>query len=285
MEDDRSAVNGRQRPHLRGIGEDTYVLEDARWVSLTADEQRILHLRRPKVYTAGSTEGRVEKTRVGGRAMSISTGPGVAAFAPARKRRVGDPPTPKGDVMRGRKWLAVAIAVGSVSTGVAVAGSGSSETSPVQGDFHADLVRTKQRACDADHVRLRLRFEGSQTSSDPRLEGDLEANVESVVNTHNGYGYTSGSVVITRSGSHRTKFRGEVVGVVEPDGGAEGFLTGRTVGRRSVRLLANFNVDQDADTGAITGEFGKDSQIQDPYAPTEDQDPAVLTNACSDGHH
>jgi hypothetical protein len=109
--------------------------------------------------------------------------------------------------------------------------------------------------------------------------------VESVVNTDNGYGYTSGSVVITRSGGHRIKFRGDVVGVVEPDGGAEGFLTGRTSGHRSVRLLANFNVDQDANTGAITGEFGKDSQTQQPYAPTEDQDPAVLTDACFHGHH
>ena len=37
--------------------------------------------------------------------------------------------------------------------------------------------------------------------------------------------------------------------------------------------------------GAITGEFGKDSQTDKPYAPHEDQDPAILTNACFDHHH
>ena len=51
-----------------------------------------------------------------------------------------------------------------------------------------------------------------------------------------------------------------------------------------MRLLANFNVEQDLDTGAITGEFGQDSQLESPYS-MEDQDPAVLTNACFDGGH
>jgi hypothetical protein len=91
--------------------------------------------------------------------------------------------------------------------------------------------------------------------------------------------------VIRDPSTGRPKFRGEFVGVVEPDGGAEGFLSGRTVGHRSVRLLANFNADQDQNTGVLTGEFGKDSQVQQPYAPTEDQDPAVLTNACMNHGH
>jgi hypothetical protein len=187
--------------------------------------------------------------------------------------------------MRGSRWLAVAVAVGSVSTGVAVAGGGSSETSPVLGDFEAELVKQKERRCDHKHVKVELRFKGFQTSNDERLEGQLEVNVESVVNTRNGWGYTKGTVTVRSSRGHWSKFRGDVVGVVEPDGGAEGFLTGRTSGRGSVRLFANFNVDQDPATGAITGEFGKDSQEQKPYAPTEDQDPAVLTNACLDKGH
>jgi hypothetical protein len=95
--------------------------------------------------------------------------------------------------MRGSKWLAVAVAVGSVSTGVAVAGWKSSETTPVLGDFEATVKSGKQRPCDKKHVKFQLTFEGSQTSNDPRLEGDLQAKVRSVVNTENGYGYTSGS--------------------------------------------------------------------------------------------
>jgi hypothetical protein len=185
--------------------------------------------------------------------------------------------------MRGSRWLAAACAVGCVSTGVAIAGTGSSETSAVDGRFEATLERQQQQRCDANHVKFRLRFEGDQTSSDDRLTGDFVAIVETVQSRDTGYGYTSGTVVIRRPGSGRVKFRGEVVGVVEPDGGAEGFLTGQTSGRDAVRLLANFNADQDPDTLAITGEFGKDTQTQDPYKPTEDEDPAVLTDAC-DGH-
>jgi len=187
--------------------------------------------------------------------------------------------------MRGSRWLAAACAVGCVSTGVAVAGSGSSETKAVTGEFQAELKRQHQRRCDANHVKLRLRFKGDQTSDDDQLAGKFEANVETVQDTNTGYGYASGTVVIREEGRrNRTKFRGEFVAVVEPDGGAEGFLTGRTTGRGSMRLLANFNVDQDPETLAITGEFGKDSQEQDPYGPHEDQDPAVLTDACDKGH-
>jgi hypothetical protein len=186
--------------------------------------------------------------------------------------------------MRGRRWLAVAIAVGSITTGVAIAGSGSSETSQVLGDFHAKLVKQKDRPCDANHTRFQLRFKGRQHSSDRRLRGRFEAEVESVVNDENGWGRTEGKVVVR--GRHGVKFRGEFVGVVEPGGGAEGFLTGDTTSRPSVRLLANFNVDQDAKTGAIDGEFGMDSQTDQPYAPysQEPQDPAIVTNACFHHH-
>jgi hypothetical protein len=48
------------------------------------------------------------------------------------------------------------------------------------------------------------------------------------------------------------------------------------------RLLPDLVV---LDLGTINGEFGKDSQEQKPYAPPEEQDPAVVTNACFKKHH
>ncbi len=187
--------------------------------------------------------------------------------------------------MRGSRWLAVAIAVGSVSTSVAIARSGSSETVQVLGTFDAKLVKQKEpRRCDSKHSKFELEFKGYQRSNDERLEGKLEIESKSVRNTRSGWGYSEGTVTVRSERRHRTKFRGEFVAVVEPDGGAEGFLTGRTYGDKSVRLFANFNVDQDPATGAISGEFGQDNQEQKPYAPTEDQDPAILTNACLDKH-
>jgi hypothetical protein len=190
--------------------------------------------------------------------------------------------------MRGSTWLAAAVAVGSISTGVAVAGGWGAETTGVTGDFTASPKGSpKERNCDANHVKVRQRFEGSQDSSDRRLRGDIEIDAESVVSTENGLGRTEGTVVIRKEGRHhRAKFRGEFIGVIEPDGGAEGFITGETKGRhRSAHLFANFNAEQDAETGVLTGEFGKDSQPGTSYYDLEDQDPAVLTNACFDRKH
>jgi hypothetical protein len=180
--------------------------------------------------------------------------------------------------MRGPRWIAVGIAAGAVSVGVAVGASRSSETTPVTGDFQAALTSEHQRPCGADATKFRLTFEGTQTSSDSRLAGDLEAKVRSVLSTQTGYGWTFGTVAIRDAATGRLKFHGRVVGVLAPDGRTEGFLTGHTVGTDSTRLLANFNVQQDA-TGAITGEFGRDTQSGSL------QDPAILTNACHGGHH
>jgi hypothetical protein len=171
----------------------------------------------------------------------------------------------------------VAAAAGSISAGVAFAASDSAETSALTADFHASPTAQRQRQCDVSHVRFRVRFEGSQTSSDPRLSGTLVARVRSVVDTTNGYGYTEGRVRISDASTGRPKFNGHVVGVLAPDGDAEGLLTGRTVGRDSAQVIANFNVRQDQSTGEITGELGKDTQSG------AFNDPAVVTNGCRGG--
>jgi hypothetical protein len=179
--------------------------------------------------------------------------------------------------MRSTRWLVAAAAAGTISAGVAFAASGSSETSAVTADFHATVTAQHQRQCDVDHTLFRVRFAGSQTSSDPRLTGDLTARVRTVLDTTTGYGETRGQVRISDASNGRPKFNGHVVGVLAPGGDVEGLLTGRTVGRSSARLIANFNVKQDPSTGALTGEFGKDTQGGGV------DDPAVLTNACRGG--
>jgi hypothetical protein len=179
--------------------------------------------------------------------------------------------------MRTSRWLAVAAAAASISAGVAVAASQPSDTSAVTADFHADLTAQRERQCDVNHTVFRVRFDGTQTSSDPRLSGKLAVRVTSVVNTTNNYGYTNGRVRISDDATGKPKFNGHVVGVLDPDGTAEGVITGRTVGPHSARLIGNFNVAQDPDTGAITGEIGKET------LSGAVKDPAVLTNACRGG--
>ena len=176
------------------------------------------------------------------------------------------------------RWLAIGAGVASFSAGVAIAGSQSGETTPVTADFQAAVVSQKQRQCDANHMKFRVKFEGTQTSPDPRLSGKLTIRVVSVVNTQNGYGYTRAKVRVSDTVTGKPKLHGLAVGVIEPDGGSEGLLDGRTTGPNSMRLLANFNVSQDQASGALTGELGKDSQTG------AAQDPAILTDACKGGH-
>jgi hypothetical protein len=172
------------------------------------------------------------------------------------------------------KLLLAATAVGALAAGTAVGALQPGETTPVTAEFHAALTAQHQRQCDARHLAFRLRFEGTFTSADPRLTGDVVARVRSVLDTTNQYGSTSGIVLIRDHATGRLKFVGRVVGVLEPGGGSEGFLDGRTTGPSSAHLLANFNAKQDPATGALTGELGKDTQTGG------SQDPAVLTSAC-----
>jgi hypothetical protein len=180
--------------------------------------------------------------------------------------------------MRSKGWLAIVAAAGTISGGVAIAASGPGETTPVTADFQANLVSQSQRQCDVDHIKLKAKFEGTQTSDDPRLAGNLVARVQAVINTTNGFGYLRVKERVSDPATGKPKFNGRAAGVVEPDGGSEGFLTGRTVGPDSMRLLANFNTQQNQTTGALTGEFGKDTLSGD-----ASKDPAVLSNACRGG--
>jgi hypothetical protein len=175
------------------------------------------------------------------------------------------------------RWLAIGAGVASFTAGAAIAASQSAETTAVTADFQAAVVAQKQRQCDANHLKFRVKFEGTQTSADARLSGKLTIRAVSVVNTQNGYGYVRGKVRVRDAATGKPKLHGLAVGVIEPDGGSEGLLSGRTVGPNSMRLLANFNVQQDQSSGALTGELGKDSQTG------ASQDPAVLTNACKGG--
>jgi hypothetical protein len=129
------------------------------------------------------------------------------------------------------KRLMLAAAVGLVCAGVAVAAQ-TSETTPVTADFRASLVSEKQRQCDATHMVFLVRFRGSQTSPDARLNGNLEAKARSIVNIQNGYGSTSGKVRVTDPASGRPKFHGKFVAVLEPNGVRQGQPGRRNPGSR-----------------------------------------------------
>jgi hypothetical protein len=179
--------------------------------------------------------------------------------------------------MRRIRWLLVPVAGLSLAAGVAIAASQSSETTPFTADFQASPVKQTQRACDASHTAFRVLFKGTLTSSDARLAGDLTVRVRSVVNNESGWGRTTGKVIVRETGTTKPKFGGHMAGVLEPEGQVEGLLRGRTVAKPHARMFANFNVQQDEQTGALTGEIGKETL-------SGMQDGAILTNACRGGH-
>ena len=149
------------------------------------------------------------------------------------------------------RWLAIGAGIASFSAGAAIAASQSGETTAVTADFQAAVVSQMERQCDANHTKFRVLFEGTQTSADARLSGKLTVRAVSVVNTQNGFGYVRAKVRVSDAATGKPKLHGHAVGVIEPDGGSEGLLSGRTVGPNSMRLLANFNVQQNAQTGAL----------------------------------
>ena len=73
--------------------------------------------------------------------------------------------------------------------------------------------------------------------------------------------------------------------MVEPDGGVEGFIIGDTKGKHPSACSPTSTSTRTRTGTEITGEFGTDSQEQGPYAPSEEQDPAVLTNGCLGKDH
>jgi hypothetical protein len=173
-----------------------------------------------------------------------------------------------------RKLLVMTAAVGSLSAGMAVAALQPAETTLVTARFDARPVFELQRTCDAKHQEFRAGFQGTQTSADPRLAGNLEARVRTVVNTANGAGYTEGVVVVRDASTGAVKLRARVAGVLDSGGSIEGFINGFTAPPSSARVLANFNAQQNLTTGAVTGELGQDT-LSGPI-----KDPAVLSNAC-----
>jgi hypothetical protein len=112
------------------------------------------------------------------------------------------------------KPLAIVAALGSLSAGVAVAKSQSSETTPVTADFQAALVSQTQRPCDDTHLTFALRFEGTLASSDPRLAGDLVVQARLVAESQTGYGTTTAHVAIRDHATGAPKFDGTYLGVL-----------------------------------------------------------------------
>src|SRR4029077_17209304 len=94
---------------------------------------------------------------------------GFRCVAEGGRAPLAVPATTRGDQMVSIRWLAIGAGVACFSAGVAIAASQPAETTAVTADFQAGVVFQSQRQCDVDHVKFRVKFEGTQTSADARL--------------------------------------------------------------------------------------------------------------------
>jgi hypothetical protein len=182
-----------------------------------------------------------------------------------------------------RRWayLFALVLVGGAVTGIAVAASRSGEVRAVSGDISADLVGTpeiEQCGPPEDNVqRVRATFEGTISSSDASLAGDLRARTTLVVDNDTGDGTVRARFVVRDPASGELKMVGKGLGATTglTDFRVQGILHAR-IFPRGGELVANTTITQNADL-SLTGEFGKD----EPIPPSNK---AVVSTACRDKH-
>jgi hypothetical protein len=179
--------------------------------------------------------------------------------------------------MRRPAYLILLVLVGLAATGIAVAATRSGEVTAVSGDISAQLVGTPDvRPCGAPEdntLRVRATFEGTITSSDPRLAGDLSLRSTLVFDADTGDGIVRARFTVRDPDSDRLKVIGRAVGATTglTDFRFQAVLLARVVPGGG-EVVANATVFQNPDL-SLTGEFGKDT----PIAPTNK---AVISTAC-----
>jgi hypothetical protein len=180
-----------------------------------------------------------------------------------------------------RRWahLFALVLVGVAVTGIAVAASRSGEVRAVSGDISADLVETpviEQCGAPEDNTaRVRATFEGTISSPDASLAGDLRARTTLVFDSDTGDGIVRAFVIVRDPASGELKVVGTFLGATTglTDFRFQGLLHARVVPGGG-ELVANVTLIQNADL-SLTGEFGKDE-------PVPPSNKAVVSTACLD---
>lgn len=168
--------------------------------------------------------------------------------------------------------LVAALAVVGTA-GIALAGpSGSRTTKSVSATFTATTVKhSKTTTCtgsDGTYAVTHATYTGSSTSSDPRLNGTLVVDVESVLNTSSNLGTLKGHFHIRNSSSGTAD--GSLTGVLS-GGTLQGLATGHVHGPRPSKgsppsppmlpgaLLGNVTASFSAAGGFTSGSLGSGS--------------------------
>ena len=152
---------------------------------------------------------------------------------------------------------AVLAAAAVAATGVAAATRHAQGTQAAAADFTAATVsRSHTDTCtavDGTYQLTTATYKGTSTSTDPRLNGDLEIRGSSVVNTTTKLGWFTGDLRVrnTSGGAH-----GDVRAAIA-NGGLVGSLVGRASG--DAKLVASISAAFAPATGLSAGKVGSGS--------------------------
>ena len=169
--------------------------------------------------------------------------------------------------------LALAIA------GIAIAhnsGGNAQPTEPATAAFTAtpNADKTKTRQCtgpDGTYNVTKGVYNGTSTSDDPRLAGNITIRSKSVVNLDNGLGHTEGQVFLRDADTGKLKAVAGLQAVNTERGVLNGFIAGKVKtasttaraktgrhrhGKGGTSIAANFTAAFNADGTQLTGELG-----------------------------
>ncbi len=178
------------------------------------------------------------------------------------------------------KGTLAAVVLAATTGMVAVASSGGPTTERVVASV--GLTRVSEptvRTCtgsDGTYSEVRDVFEGTVTSTDPRLTGALRVEIDALINTTTGLGTIHGRFTIRDPATGNLKINGPFNGVVVDFVKYKGLVDAAiAVGSGGGRLVANLSVVVTGDTAI--------GNIGSPLTGVE-SDPAVIqVGSCSGG--
>jgi hypothetical protein len=165
--------------------------------------------------------------------------------------------------MRRVLWIVLAGIALALSAGISAAVVAKKEpgtTSAVSASFSATTVSDRKvQTCtgsDGTYEITHARYNGTATSTDPRLNGALEIRVKSVLNTTKGLGWVEGQLRV-RNASPKAEAHGSLSAVYQ-SGQLSGLLKGN-VNKPSSKLRANVSAAFSSAGGFTSGQLGAGS--------------------------
>lgn len=190
-------------------------------------------------------------------------------------------------IMSWRRFSIGAAGVLALAGTVALAGSSAPRTDRVVASFGLTMIEDPiTRTCngaDGEYSELHDVFEGSLSSTDPRMTGILTVKADILVNTNSGLGTGHGSFSIRNATTGDLQITGKFNGVVVDFVKFKGLAWGNAAGGGGAGLVSNLSVviippAPGMIRGSAIGNFGA------PVTGVESDPGVIQQESCSGGY-